>query len=113
MEPIHDDLVITLNHRGTVSFATLGKNMHNTQCSINIADNWYLYDQGLAPIEGTFCGRLVWGIEFIEQFYARYGEDPNQSVIREEGKAYLEEEFPLLSYFVKIDFVCQDGEFQR
>lgn len=80
---------------------------------INTADNWYLDDQGFAPIgevlpasgEGEGQEDRYGGMEVVDEFYSGYGELPDQSRIREEGGAYLEQEFPLLSYFVDVEFV--------
>jgi hypothetical protein len=51
-------------------------------------------------------------MEVVEEFYARYGERPEQEKIEEEGKDYLIREFPLLSYFVRADFVEEDEIFR-
>ena len=41
----------------------------------------------------------------VEEFYAGYGEKPEQEKIEEEGEDYLLREFPLLSYFVRATFI--------
>jgi hypothetical protein len=37
-------------------------------------------------------------MEFVDAIYAEYGEKPNQNSINRQGNAYLDKEFPLLSY---------------
>lgn len=106
---IQDDPVIKSNDRGTVSFATSGENTRSTQLFINTNDNWYLDTQGFAPIgEVLPAGDGYGGMEVVNEFQNQYGEKPNQAKIREEGEDYLRNEFPLLSYFVKAEFVDQD-----
>ena len=48
----------------------------------------------------------------VDEFYSGYGEDPSQTKIKSEGAEYLTKEFPLLSYFVKAEFVVEDEIFQ-
>ncbi|KAL7544439.1 hypothetical protein ACHAWF_007873 [Thalassiosira exigua] len=107
--PIRDDPVIASNTRGRVSFATSGDNTRTTQVFINAAKNSHLDDQGFAPIgEVLPPGEGHGGMDVVDAFYAGYGERPSQSRIRNEGRAYLEEEFPLLSYFAGAAFVYED-----
>jgi cyclophilin family peptidyl-prolyl cis-trans isomerase len=44
--PIPDDPVRASNNRGTISFATSGKDSRTTQLFLNFADNRYLDKQG-------------------------------------------------------------------
>ena len=48
---------------------------------------------GFAPI-----GKVVSGMESVDQIYSGDRERPDQSRIESEGNAYLEKEFPQLDY---------------
>ncbi|KAL7531880.1 hypothetical protein ACHAXR_004289 [Thalassiosira sp. AJA248-18] len=133
MGPIQDDPVSVSNNRGTVTFATAGDNSRTlrlqTQIFINTSDNWYLDEQGFAPIGEVLPAGVGYGgmeviahiillnrpsmlrARYIDEFYAGYGQEPSQTKIRQEGEAYLKEKFPLLSYVVKAEFVDQDEIF--
>ncbi len=96
---IPDDPVTQANTRGAVTFATAGPNSRTTQVFINLADNRNLDGMGFAPF-----GRVVEGMEAVEQLYSGYGEGaphgrgPDQGRIQSEGNAYLEKSFPKLDY---------------
>ena len=92
--PIQDDPVKASNVRGTVSFAaTAAPNSRSTQLFINFGDNSRLDGQRFAPF-----GKVVSGMENVDQIYSGDGEKPDQSRIESEGNAYLEKEFPHLDY---------------
>ena len=92
--PIPDDDVKTSNVRGTVTFAaTAAPDSRTTQMFINFADNSRLDGMRFAPI-----GKVVSGMEAVDQIYAEDRERPDQSRIEAEGNAYLEKEFPHLDY---------------
>jgi peptidyl-prolyl cis-trans isomerase A (cyclophilin A) len=94
---IPDDPVTQSNLRGYLTFATAGPNTRTTQIFINLADNPRLDGMGFAPF-----AKVVEGMEVVEQFYSSYGEGPprgngpDQGRITNEGKAYLDKDFPLL-----------------
>jgi peptidyl-prolyl cis-trans isomerase A (cyclophilin A) len=92
---LHDDPVLKSNQRGTVTFATSGPNTRTTQMFINTSTNGntFLDKQGFSPI-----AEVVEGMKFVDQINDEYRELPDQGKIRNKGNAYLEKEFPNLSY---------------
>ena len=106
MGPILDDPVVASNDRGTVTFATAGKDTRTTEVFINLANNKDLDEQGFAPVgEVLPAGEGYGGMEVVDDFFSGYGEKPDQERITGEGETYLDEEFPLLSYIVKAEFI--------
>jgi peptidyl-prolyl cis-trans isomerase A (cyclophilin A) len=92
--PIEDDPVKTSNVRGAVTFAqTSLPNSRTTQLFINFGDNSRLDSMRFAPF-----GRVVSGMEIVDQVYSGYGEMPDQGQIEAEGNSYLEKAFPSLDY---------------
>ena len=97
---IPDDPVRRGNARGTVSFATAGRNTRTTQLFVNLVNNFRLDRLGFTPV-----GRVVDGMEVVDSLYAGYGEGPpsgkgpDQDRIAAAGNRYLERDFP------KLDFI--------
>lgn len=99
--PIQDDPVKASNVRGSLSFAATGApNSRSTQLFINFGNNSRLDSMRFAPF-----GKVVSGMEFVDQIYSGDSQNPNQrgveadqSRIEAEGNAYLEKEFPRLDY---------------
>ena len=92
--PIQDDPVKQTNARGTLTFAATSQpNSRSTQLFINFADNGRLDASGFAPF-----GKVVSGMEFVDQINPEYRENPDQEEITNKGNAYLEKEFPRLDY---------------
>ncbi|KAL3905835.1 MAG: hypothetical protein SGILL_009519 [Bacillariaceae sp.] len=96
--PIKDDPVIETNARGTLTYATSGPNTRTTQLFINTrkGGNKFLDGQGFSPF-----AEILEGMEFVDAIYAKYGEKPSQGKIQQQGNAYLDKEFPLMSYVSK------------
>ena len=91
---IEDDPVKETNARGTISFAATGQpNSRSTHMFINYADNTRLDAMGFAPL-----GKVVSGMENVDQIYSEDGERPDQMQMKELGNKYLEKEFPKLDY---------------
>ena len=94
MVPIQDEPRKEHNDRGALSFAQAGANSRTSQVFINITDNSSNLDpQGFAPF-----GRVVQGMESVQDIYSGYGDKPDYSRIMKEGNAYLNDAFPGLDF---------------
>ena len=92
--PIQDDPVKETNARGSISFAATGQpNSRSTHMFINYGDNARLDAMGFAPM-----GKVVSGMDIVEQIYSADGERPDQMQMKEMGNKYLEKDFPNLDY---------------
>jgi peptidyl-prolyl cis-trans isomerase A (cyclophilin A) len=91
---LRDDKVTQSNGRGMITYAMAGPNTRTTQVFINFANNASLNSQGFAPF-----GKVVEGMEVVDQLYSGYGESPEQGAIQQQGNKYLEARFP------KLDFI--------
>jgi peptidyl-prolyl cis-trans isomerase A (cyclophilin A) len=96
---IPDDPVTQSNERGTLSFATSGKNSRTTQFFINFVDNGSKLD----PLGFSPFGK-VRDMSAVDKLYSGYGEGypkgngPSQKKIHLQGNPYLKAEFPELDY---------------
>lgn len=91
---LDDDPVGHTNSRGTMTFATAGKNSRTTQVFINLRSNQMLDDRGFAAF-----GQVVEGMDtVVDKLYSKYGEDPDQAAITNRGNSYLKSSFPRLDY---------------
>lgn len=99
MARIPDDPGKESNKRGYITFATAGPNTRTTQVFINFRDNAGLDSQGFSPF-----GRIISGMDVVDQLYSGYGEGapsgrgPNQGQLQAEGNAYLAKSFPEMDY---------------
>jgi peptidyl-prolyl cis-trans isomerase A (cyclophilin A) len=91
---LDDDPVGHTNSRGTMTFATAGKNSRTTQVFVNLRSNQMLDDRGFAAF-----GQVVEGMDtVVDKLYSKYGEDPDQDAITSRGNSYLKSSFPRLDY---------------
>jgi len=90
---IKDDPVAQSNLPGTITFAMAGPNTRTTQVFINFGNNARLDASGFAPF-----GKVTEGMDVVNQFYGGYGDATtnHQGEITNEGKAYLDKNFPKL-----------------
>ena len=101
--PMADDSVRTSNVRGTIAYAMTGPNTRTTQLFISLVDNSRLDTQGFSPI-----GRIVLGMEVVDQLYGGYGESAGggmragkQDRMLTEGNGHLDRDFPKLDRIVR------------
>ena len=92
---IKDDPVTQSNKPGTLVFATAGPNTRTTQLFINLGNNAPLDGQGFAPF-----GQVTSGMDVVQKLYPGYGERPDQGAITNEGKAYIDKNFPMIDKIV-------------
>lgn len=107
---IPDEEVRVPNERGTVSFARSGPRSRTTQLFVNLADNTPRLDtldyngvSGFPPI-----GRVVEGMDAVDAFEDRYGNDVRQDSIVARGREYLDRAHPGLAWIVEARIV-DDG----
>jgi peptidyl-prolyl cis-trans isomerase A (cyclophilin A) len=87
------------NTRGTLTFATSGRDSRTVQLFVNYADNANLDAMGFTPV-----GKVVQGMDVVDALEGEYGEGaprgngPSQPRIQSEGNAYLRADFPKMDY---------------
>lgn len=87
---IHDDPVRQSNLLGTVVFAATSEpNSRTTQLFINLGDNSRLDSSRFAPF-----GKVISGMDVVQNIYSGYGENPDQTRIGSQGSAYFLKAFP-------------------
>ncbi len=102
---IKDDPVLKPNVRGTVCFATSGKDSRTTQVFINLGDNRRLDDMGF-----TVFGNVTEGMDVVDKINPKYGEAPNQALIQRRGNIYLKDAFPDLDYIKKATILKPESK---
>jgi peptidyl-prolyl cis-trans isomerase A (cyclophilin A) len=91
---IPDDKVLQKNERGTLTFASDGKDTRTHQLFFNLKDNARNLDgDGFAPI-----GRVVDGMPVVDSIYSGYGETVNYHLVATLGNSYLKRMFPKIDY---------------
>lgn len=97
---------------GVISFAGSGPNSRSSQLFIAYRPANSLGKQ----LWETPIGTVIEGMETIRSLNSDYGDmppwghGPEQHKIRKEGKAYIEEEFPKLDYFIRCSVERVVGE---
>ena len=98
---IQDDPVKESNKRGMVTFAqTSARNSRSTQLFVNYGDNSRLDADRFAPF-----GEVTKGMDVVDKIYSGYGEQPDQGAMTNQGKAYLDKNFPRLDRIVSATVV--------
>jgi peptidyl-prolyl cis-trans isomerase A (cyclophilin A) len=98
---IQDDPVKESNKRGMVTFAqTSARNSRSTQLFINYGDNSQLDAMRFAPF-----GEVTKGMDVVDKIYSGYAERPDQTAITNQGKAYLDKNFPRLDRITSATIV--------
>lgn len=97
---IQDDPVKGSNTRGTICFATGGPNTRTTQLFINYGNNSSLDGQGFAPL-----GKVIEGMDVVENINSEYQQIPDQRLIQIQGNAYLKGSFPGMDFITKATVI--------
>lgn len=94
--PLADEPRIQTNEKGTLSFATSGKNTRRTQVFFNSGNNGglpnFLDGQGFVPF-----AKIVRGMDVVKELNGEYGGKVNQGKAAYYGGEYFEKVFPRLS----------------
>jgi peptidyl-prolyl cis-trans isomerase A (cyclophilin A) len=98
---LKDDPVLQSNKRGFVTFANGGPNSRTTQIFIGMRDNSYLDPDHFAPF-----GEVIAGMDVVDMLYSGYGDsDALHPGIDNQGKAFLDKNFPRLDRILKATIV--------
>ncbi|MEA3364772.1 MAG: peptidylprolyl isomerase [Candidatus Hydrogenedentes bacterium] len=91
---IQDEPVKKGNKKATLTFAkSQMPNSRTTQLFINLADNSPLDAQGFSAF-----AEVIQGMDVVEGITAKYGEQPNQMMVQQQGNEYLKTNFPDMDY---------------
>lgn len=103
---IKDDPVKSSNKVGFITFAHAGKDTRTTQVFINLGDNSRLDGMGFPPF-----GQVISGMDVVKSLYSGYGEatTSKQGEITNEGKAFLDKNFPKLDSIQTATIVAPAG----
>lgn len=93
-KPINDDPVTVSNRAGTLTFAQEGgRNTRRCSVFVNLNHNKVFDSMGYAPFASVKSGYAV-----FSDLYSGYADSPVDERLKKEGLAYLQKQFPLLSY---------------
>ena len=90
---IKDDPVTHTNAKGTITFATAGRNTRTTQVFVNRGNDKFLDSQGFAPF-----GTIVSGYSVFTHLYGGYGDNVDQGALTNDGAAYVRKHYPKLDW---------------
>jgi len=92
-DPITSDSLVQKNALGYVSFwAPDGLNTANTEIFVNLASNSQFDQKIMAPFGSINSA----GMQVVQKLYSGYGTAPNETLILQQGNAYLDTNFPNL-----------------
>jgi peptidyl-prolyl cis-trans isomerase A (cyclophilin A) len=99
---IKDDPVRHHNAKGTITFATSGRNTRTTQLFVNVGPNAWLDSHGFSPF-----GAVTSGFSVFKRLYAGYGETAsnNQGKIARYGTSWVRKRFPKLDWITTARLV--------
>jgi peptidyl-prolyl cis-trans isomerase A (cyclophilin A) len=97
---IPDDSVKVPNTRGTLVYASNGRDTRSHQLFVNLTDNKNLDRQGFSPI-----GRVVEGMGVVDSLYSGYSEQVSYHLLATLGNSYLKRMFPKIDYIKSVRIV--------
>jgi cyclophilin family peptidyl-prolyl cis-trans isomerase len=102
--PIQDEPVKMSNRKGAITYAKGGKDSRTTQVFINLRNNSQLDNDGFSAF-----GKVISGMDVVENINSEYGERPDQKYIQSDGNEYLKSKYPRLDY-IKQATILKAGE---
>jgi len=103
-QPLPDEKRVVPNKKGTLSFASSGKNTRRTQVFINTVDNSgipnFLDQQGFVPF-----AQVTRGMEVVEKLNSEYGGKVSQGKAAYYGGEYFNKVFPRLSTIKEVKLI--------